>query len=150
MLTSPGTDMTDEEAELYRKCVWREASGEGHIGMLAVAWNIWNRHIHWNQSLTTVIMTPNQYTSMHMKNPRDPKLGDPQYADAAQIIGMVSSGQVPDPTNGGLYYANLDSVRAANVAEGLPAESGWFFKHIVNDHKNHPQVAVQGRHTFFL
>lgn len=119
--------------------------------MLAVAWNIWNRHIHWNKSLTQVIMGPNQFTSMSVeKNPRNPGPGDPQYADAEHIVAEIMSGAVQDPTNGGLYYANLDSVRAANVAEGRPAESGWFFDHIVKDSVHHPVAAVIGKHSFFL
>lgn len=140
--------LTDEE--LYALCVWREASGEGYTGMLGVAWNIWNRHLRWRQSLRSVILTPNQFTSMTVqKNPRDPEPGDPQMATARTIVSQVMAGAVQDPTNGACYYANLDSVRAANAAEGLPSDSGWFFAHIVHDPKHHPLMAKMGKHSFF-
>jgi spore germination cell wall hydrolase CwlJ-like protein len=127
------------ETDLFALCIWREASGEGHMGMLAVAWVIWNRTIRWKKTLTQVIMGPNQFTSMSVdKNPRNPGPGDPQYADAREIVAQVMAGVVQDPTDGTCYYANL-----------AIATSGWFFYHIVNDAVNHPQVAEIGQHTFF-
>lgn len=83
--------LTDEE--LYALCVWREASGEGYTGMLGVAWNIWNRHLRWRQSLRSVILTPNQFTSMTVqKNPRDPEPNDPQMA-MARTIRLAGNGR---------------------------------------------------------
>lgn len=129
------------EAELFALCIWREASGESHLGMLAVAWVIWNRHIRWNETLTGVIMGPNQFTSMTVeKNPRNPGPNDPQYADAQQIVSKIMSGFAgTDPTNGACYYANLRI-----------STSGWFFDHIVKDTVHHPVSAEMGQHTFFL
>jgi len=136
--------------ELFALCVWREASGEGYAGMLGVAWNIWNRHLRWRQSLRTIILTPNQFTSMTVeKNPRNPEPNDREMVMARTIVSQVMAGAVQDPTNGSCYYANLDSVRAANVAAGRPSDSGWFFAHIVQDPKNHPLTAEIGQHTYY-
>lgn len=128
------------EAELFSLCIWREASGEGHEGMLAVAWVIWNRTISWKKTLTEVIMGQNQFTSMSVeKNPRNPHAGDAQHADAQQIVSDVMSGAMLDPIHGACYYANLRI-----------SSSGWFFDHIVKDTVHHPVAAVIGKHTFFL
>jgi spore germination cell wall hydrolase CwlJ-like protein len=130
--------VTDEE--LFALCLWREASGEGYTGMLAVAWVILNRTIRWKKTLHDVIMGPNQFTSMSVeKNPRNPGPDDPQMAEARTIVAQVTTGTVQDITNGASYYANL-----------AIATSGWFFEHIVEDKANHPLSAQIGRHTFYL
>jgi spore germination cell wall hydrolase CwlJ-like protein len=136
---------------LYALCVWREASGEGIEGMRAVAWIIWNRHKRWDKTLHDVIMAPFQFTSMSVdEHPREPEPDDQQMAEAKVIIGdIINNRDTVDPTHGALYYANLAVVRAANEAHGLPREAGWFFRHIVNDPVNHPQLAHIGEHTFY-
>lgn len=127
------------EADLFALCLWREARGEGHVGMLAVAWVIQNRAVRWRDSIQQVILAPNQFTSMSVEqNPPNPGANDPQYADAQQIVAEVMSGAGQDPTNGGCYYANLAT-----------ATSGWFFDHIVADTVNHPMTAQIGKHTFY-
>jgi spore germination cell wall hydrolase CwlJ-like protein len=46
-------------------------------------------------------------------------------------VNAIVAGTKSDPTNGSLYYANLKK-----------STSGWFFRHIVNDPKNHPLRAT--------
>jgi spore germination cell wall hydrolase CwlJ-like protein len=107
--------------------------------MLAVAWVIWNRAIRWRETLSEVILSPNQFTSMSVeKNPRNPGPDDPQMVEAQEIVAQVMSGAVTDLTGGACYYANL-----------AIATSGWFFEHIVKS-PDHPQVSVIGKHTFYL
>lgn len=126
-------------------CLWREARGEGHEGMRAVAWVIDNRSKAWNKSIMEVVMGRNQFTSMTEK----PLLGgayefifppdeDPQWEDARQIVGNLITGKdTEDPTDGALYYANL-----------LTATSGWFWNSIVHG-PGHTQTVVIGKHTFY-
>lgn len=131
--------MTPEEEALCALCIWREARGEGPLGMQAVAWVIWNRHIKWGKTVYDVIMGPNQFTSMTVeKNPPSPPPGDPQYNQAFQIVSGIQSGAVNDPTNGSCYYYNPTT-----------ADSPWFVNHIVNDPENHPLMAKIGRQEFF-
>ncbi len=136
--------------ELWALCLWREARGEGVEGMRAVAWIIWNRSRHWGKTLPEVIMGRNQFTSMSVeKNPPNPEQDDLQMAEARQIVkDIVTHADTIDPTKGALYYANLASVRAANLKAKMPADAGWFFQAIVHG-PDHPQLAVIGEHTFF-
>ena len=125
--------------ELLATCLWGEARGEGHCGMVAVGCVIRNRTIAWRETLQSVILGKNQFTSMAGNGPDIP-YGDPQYADALSIAADILAGEIacPDITNGACYYANL-----------AIANSGWFETAIVADSKNHPQVAQIRAHTFF-
>lgn len=126
-------------------CLWREARGEGHEGMRAVAWVIQNRAKAWGKSILQILMAPNQFTSMRDKLQPDgtwkfefPPDADPEWEDARQIVGDLITGKdTDDPTDGALYYANL---RAAT--------SGWFFENIVNS-PEHPKTVQIGHHAFF-
>lgn len=126
-------------------CLWREARGEGHEGMRAVAWVIQNRAKAWKTSILQILMAPNQFTSMQDKKQPDgtwkfefPPDADPQWEDARQIIGALIDGtDSEDPTDGALYYANLRT-----------ATSGWFFENIVKN-PDHPHTVTIGHHDFY-
>lgn len=126
-------------------CLWREARGEGHEGMRAVAWVIQNRAKAWEKTILEVLMQPNQFTSMRDKLQPDgtwkfifPADEDPQWEDARQIVGDLICGKdLDDPTDGALYYANL-----------IVATSSWFFDNIVAS-ADHPHTVRIGRHDFF-
>jgi spore germination cell wall hydrolase CwlJ-like protein len=126
-------------------CLWREARGEGHEGMRAVAWVIQNRSKAWGKSILEVLMGPNQFTSMTEQKQPDgtwkfifPADADPQWEDARQIVGnLITGADKDDPTDGALYYANL-----------VTATSGWFFRNIVESHE-HPHTVKIGHHDFY-
>lgn len=126
-------------------CLWREARGEGHEGMRAVAWVIQNRSKAWAKSIFEILTAPNQFTSMVEQKLEDGSWGftfppdaDPQWEDARQIVGNLITGRdTEDPTDGALYYANL-----------VTATSGWFFENIV-DSPEHSKTVQIGHHTFF-
>jgi len=127
-------------ADPFALCLWREARGEGVGGMRAVAWVILNRSRKWGRSIHDVIMQPNQFTSMTVDpHPPNPEPDDLQMAEAEQIVSdILGLRDTIDPTSGACYYGNLRT-----------ATSGWFFRNIVDDKIEHPQMAVIGNHTFF-
>jgi N-acetylmuramoyl-L-alanine amidase len=130
---------TLSDVELFSLVTWREARGEGFIGMLAVAWVIWHRHIAWNKPLREVILGTNQFQSMTVDEyPTSPVQGDVQYIQAQDIVGRVMSGTIQDPTEGSLYYYNPKT-----------ANSPWFTKFIVGDPREHPQTVIIGHQTFY-
>lgn len=126
-------------------CLWREARGEGFLGMRAVGWTIYNRSVAWEKSIRDVVMGKNQFTSMVEQKLPDgswgfefPPDGDVQWKEAQQIVAALAHGvDTTDPTMGALYYANL-----------LTATSGWFFDNIVNS-AEHPRTVTILHHTFF-
>ena len=130
--------------------VWREARGEGELGMQAVANVIKNRANAWEKNCTSplhnVIYQRNQFTSMSVSTDPEynlqPKLSDAQYDYAASICVPILTGQMEDITHGALYYAYLKA-----------ATSGWFSEIISGpDGKGtpaHPLVATIGRQSFY-
>ena len=126
-------------------CAWKEARGEGIEGMDAVMHVCVNRvgAPGFGHTIHDVIFGKNQFTSMSVSS--DPEFNlqpgdnDVMYSNAIAMAGTVLDGTETDPTHTAHYYADLKYTT-----------SGWFFDHIVGDTVNHPQVAVIGRHTFYL
>lgn len=124
--------------------LWREARGEGHDGMRAVAHVIRNRveASHLPDQWEDVIEAKWQFSSMTAPGDSQllawPKQPNPAFEDAMEIADHVYDGADFDLTDGAHFYANLAIV---------PASSS-FWK-IANDAAGHPQTAVIGHHTFF-
>lgn len=134
-------------------CAWKEARGEGTEGMAAVLHVLRNRvrdakECGFRRDLHEVIYGKNQFTSMSV--PSDPEFnlqpqdGDQSFAQAlASSLAIFSDAksdvELPDPTVGAHYYANLHVI----------PKDGWFYKHIVLDSTSHPVRAQIGKHTFF-
>lgn len=129
-------------------CVWKEARGDGHKAMDAVAHVIFNRvgAPAFPSNLHDVIYGKNQFSSMSISTDPEynlvaPDAGDaqyPSYLDATNIVNAIVAGTDSDPTDGALYYANLKG-----------STSGWFFRNIVNDPENHPLRATVGQQVFY-
>lgn len=102
-------------------CVWKEARGEGQIGMCAVAHVIKNRvgSPGFARTIHDVVYGKNQFTSMSV--PSDPEFNlipppsDPQFAYALWLCQLALQGTDIDPTRGAHYYENAET-----------ATSGWF------------------------
>ena len=117
--------------------IWREARGEGHTGMRAVAHVIRNRVLatHLPFQWDDVIEQRLQFSSITA--PGDPMLvqwpkqPDAQFEDAMQIAESVYNGSDEDPTGGATMYANLHVCSPK-----------WDFSKLT-------QTAVIGAHTFF-
>ena len=129
----------------FALCVWKEARGEGHDGMQAVAEVIRNRAIAWYRHsphpLHDAIYAKNQFTSMSV--PSDPEFhllpgDDPLFLSCYEMCTDILTFKLHDFVPGALYYFN---PRTAN--------STWFTTHVSGDHVNHPLVATIGKQEFF-
>jgi len=93
--------------------IWREASGEGHTGMRAVAHVIRNRVMatHLPDQWEDVIVGKWQFSSITAPGDptlvRWPKQPDTSFEDAMQIAEGTYTGVDPDITGGAVMYANL-------------------------------------------
>lgn len=136
----------ENDIEAAALCSWKEARGEGEIGMRAVLCVLKNRvEFHgFPNDLHSIIFGKNQFTSMSVVSDPEfnlqPVEGDEYYAsalkDAQEIFG--ESVTLVDITNGAHYYANVHNVT-----------SGWFYDTIMLNSSQHPITAQIGHHTFF-
>jgi len=131
------------DAENVALCVWKEARGEGQLGMKAVMDVILNRAKDWNKSLHDVVYARNQFTSMSV--PSDPEYnlqpqdGDPQYAFCLGLCQQEAAGNnTGDITQGAHYYCNEATEK-----------SGWFKDNVI-DSPSHPRTVKIGRQDFFV
>lgn len=121
-------------------CVWREASGEGHDGMRAVAHVVANRveATHLPDTWDDVIFRKWQFSSMTANG--DPSLmrwpisqvRNREFTDAMQVAELVYAGNDPDNTGGATMY----------YADTIPPPKDW-------DWAKLKQTVKIGHHTFF-
>jgi len=96
---------------VFALTIWREARGEGHEGMRAVAHVIANRSAKQKTDVSAICTAPWQFSSMTA--PGDPmliqwpKTGDAQFEDAMIIVETIYENADADPTGGATMYANL-------------------------------------------
>jgi conjugal transfer mating pair stabilization protein TraG len=92
-----------------------EAAGKPEEGKIAVAHVILNRIETggWGASIKEVVTSPWQFQPWMTKREEVEKLSsdDPSYRDAAHIADALFAGQVPDPTEGAMYFLNPTVVR---------------------------------------
>lgn len=127
---------------LYALCIWREARGEGELGMRAVGHVIWNRH-RGGRSLIRVITDDAQFTSINPPGKTyDPQLDewpkppDPRFELAMKLVDEIMAGKSKDPTHGATFYRNPKT-----------ATSQWYERHVVQS-SNYRRSAVIGNHEF--
>ncbi len=135
----------DNDLHLLALCIWREARGEGLVGMRAVANVICNRvgAEGFAATLHDVIMGKNQFSSM--SRPTDQQFNlipsdDNTFFQQAQLIAQQAVGGTNDITHGSRYYANLRTMDA----------DGWFARNIVDKPAIHPHAATIGQHDFYV
>lgn len=130
-------------------CAWKEARGEGQMGMRAVLHVLKNRvgEIGFPHTLHDVIFQKNAFTSMSVSS--DPEFNlepaegvDPQFTFCTLAAPAVLDGQDPDPTGGAHYYENPRT-----------ATSGWFGRVIGGPDGTgtlgHPRTAIIGSQWFY-
>jgi spore germination cell wall hydrolase CwlJ-like protein len=123
-------------------CAWKEARGEGPLGMDAVMHVINNRvgKPGFGKTLHDCIFGKNQFTSMSV--PSDPEFNlmpissDKSFDSALQDAADILSGKLTDMTHGAVFYANLKNIQ----------QGGWFERNIVS---KYPITLVLGHHTFY-
>lgn len=92
-----------------------EAAQEGPQGQAAVAHVILNRTAagKYGKTPSDVVMAPNQFEpwSTRSKELLGIKPTSPAYREAADIVDMVTQGEIPDPTGGATHFLNPDIVK---------------------------------------
>lgn len=135
-------DLDTDDIHSLALVAWKEARGEGIVGMLAVMHVCINRigKPGFASTLHDVIYGKNQFTSMSVPSDPEfdlqPSINDKMFDTCMTMAEAIDSKQ--DITNNALYYANLKYVT-----------SGWFFDNIINDSTKHPITTKIGNHTFF-
>jgi N-acetylmuramoyl-L-alanine amidase len=129
-------------------CVWKEARGQGQIGMRAVAHVIKNRvgAPGFAKTLHGAIYMKNQFTSMSVTSDAEfnliPPPGDVQFAYCVSLCPQVLNGDDPDPTDGAHYYENPKT-----------ANSPWFTRVIAGPDglgtEGHALTASIGSQKFY-
>lgn len=103
-------ELTDAQRDTLIRTVLGEARGEGLDGMAAVAQVIQNRANsgQYPSDPSEVALQPYQFSTWNSgeggNNPQQFSPNSNAYQQAAQVIDSVFSGQVPDRTNGALFY----------------------------------------------
>jgi N-acetylmuramoyl-L-alanine amidase len=102
--------MAMSDQDITALCIWKEARGEGPVGMQAVANVIANRVKRTGKTFTQIVLAPWQFTSMSVPNDPEfsihPKPGDLVYAQASTLAQEAIAGTLRDVTQGAtLYYA---------------------------------------------
>jgi Cell Wall Hydrolase len=142
-VNTPQFDADDIQSAIL--CAWKEARGEGEIGMRAVLHVLKNRvgYLGFATNLHDVIYGKNQFTSMSVSTDPEfnlqPCAGDEAFLDCVKASEAVFDDDDPDVTHGAHYYANLHEIE----------HDGWFEREIVLKSDLHPITAQIGRHTFF-
>jgi hypothetical protein len=103
-------ELTDYQKDILAKTILGEARGEGDAGMAAVAQVILNRANsgQFSNDPAGVALQPYQFSTWNSgaggNNPQQFAPGSSQYQRALDIVNRVAGGQIPDATNGALYY----------------------------------------------
>jgi spore germination cell wall hydrolase CwlJ-like protein len=139
----------DQDIHNMALCVWKEARGEGQLGMRAVAHVIKNRvgTPGFAKTLHNVIYGKNQFSSMSISSDPEfnliPPPADPQFAYCVTMCSAVLNGGDDDLTDGAHYYENAAT-----------ATSGWFGRVIAGPDglgtPEHPFREQIGKHRFYL
>lgn len=132
--------MRDYDKFLLALCAWREASNQGHDGLLAVMNVIRNRVRKGWGSWQKVICGKNQFTSMSVpgdpQTVRFPAPDDAVWVLCRSLADTVYAGGAEDNTHGALYYYNPRT-----------ATSRWFTENVVQKGK---LVATIRDHEFWI
>lgn len=116
--------MNTDDLYVWALCVWREAMGEKQVGMLGVAWVMWNRlqnKFRGAETMHDVVEDKEQFSSMtHLGDPmtvewptgKQPPANLAAWVQAQrEITAVFNAGQSQDPTNGAMYYFNPRVVK---------------------------------------
>lgn len=103
----------DFSREIAARTVWCEARGEGAAGMAAVAHVLWNRTRdgRWGPSLTSVCLSPYQFSCWNTADPNRWSMGrladgDPVLQACRDAIDRAANDA--DPTGAATHYLTAD------------------------------------------
>lgn len=127
----------EDDIHLMKWTIALEAEGEPFQGKLGVAFVLVNRKEKWNQSIVKVCFSPFQFECWG-KNDQKLRLSavsDSVMLQCERVARLAYNHEVPDPTNGALYYMNEELV--VQRAGFLP---GWW--------RNVVKTVKIGQHQF--
>lgn len=140
----------ETDIDVLARTLWGEARGEGHQGMVAVAWTIRNRvemDLHndgkpdwWGEGYVGVCKAPWQFSCWNKNDPNYAYLSGQKQIPAAQFMAAreaavaVVDGLVADPTLGATHYYST-SMRvapkwAAKATKTVQLGRHLFFKNV--------------------
>ena len=135
-------NLTIDDKDALIRIIEAEASDQGDIGQAYVLFVVLNRTIHkdFPSNVQAVINEPNQFepatTAKGWHNLR-PVQGE-KAAKIKTMINLATSGTMPDPTGGALYFQNIKTVakreEKGTVSKGLTGFNGSTPKATINDH----------------
>ena len=135
----PANDLSARDKDLMVRTILGEAAQEGPRGQAAVAHVILNRTASgdYGKTASDVVLAPHQFEpwSTRAGELAAIKPSSPAYRETSDIVDMVKSGDIPDPTNGATHFLNPDIVRQRRGGS-LP---DWAQK----------PIAQIGNHTFY-
>lgn len=143
------------DLQLAALCAWKEARGDGSIGMHAVLHCLKNRvgFLGFAHNLHDVIMGKNQFSSMSVPSDQEFNLEPTGHETskedwvtwlaAISLATTVLTTDDVDPTLGAHYYENRET-----------ASSGWFTRVIAgldgNGTTDHPMTVKILHHAFYV
>ena len=132
-------DLSQRDLDLITRTVIGEAGDEPELGKAAVAHVIFNSMKQKDANdAASVVLAPKQFTTWQDRPAELARISprSKAYQDAYDIVQNAAGGDIPDPTNGALNYANVDIVRRAGNTSAMK----W-----INRMDN---VSKIGNHTF--
>jgi spore germination cell wall hydrolase CwlJ-like protein len=108
------SDLSPRDRDLMIRTVLGEAADQGPRGQAAVASVILNRVAagKYGKSPADVVLAPNQFEpwSTRSKELMGYKPESADYRNVGDIVDMVASGDVPDPTSGSTHFLQKETV----------------------------------------
>lgn len=122
-------EFTEEDVLLLAKVIAWEARGEPYEGQVAVGAVVLNRlrHNKFPSTIRQVVFQAYQFSGVSLKNKNFVKLKTPDSCISAAKDAIAGQ----DPTNGALYYVNLNKVRPYWVDHFTFVKrigNHWFYK----------------------
>lgn len=133
-------DLSPQDLDMIARTVVGEAGNQSALGQAAVAHVVMNRlkSGQWGDTPSDVVLAPKQFEAWGNRPQELATLSrtSPTYRSALAIAKQVASGDIPDPTNGALNFANVDTIQK----RGNQSAMNW-----INGMSN---VTKIGDHTF--
>lgn len=134
------SELSPNDLDMVTRTIIGEAGNQSPVGQAAVAHVVLNRLNagKYGDTASQVVLAPGQFEPWQKRTqelatiPRT----SPEYQTALAIAKGVSSGDIPDPTQGATHFASVDTVKARGNNKAM----GW-----INGMQN---VTKIGSHTF--
>ena len=142
-VNAPAPNVSD--VDMLARLIYSEAGGESKKGQQAIANVIWNRKNQVNMGLgfdaqgtiSDVITAENQFEGYDNKSYRNAHKRGDAWDQAKAIARAQLSGNLPDITNGLVFYRNPKTA----------AKTGWFQENVDNKQLR-PRMTI-GNHVFY-